>query len=188
MLAVLLSSWHLLGYRHLFGCRHLLGCLEEVQHRFDVHSKPLVHLPITFNIKPSNWGWIRYYTNKNRCNAWFQLKGTATEAGCCAQVGGTDFFLTVPIVQCNPSVTWWMGVGITMDTCCFKVQYGLLWQMKKWGVEQGNRGTCCLHFIIEIFFLQDIGTSVDFIQDSYLNHLVCFEDFKPTSISKSFSF
>lgn len=73
----------------LLFSRHLLGCLGEAQHRFDAWSKLLVHLSILFNIKASNRGWIRYYTNKNRCYTWSQPKGTAVEEGCWAQVGVT---------------------------------------------------------------------------------------------------
>lgn len=35
---------------------------------------------------------------------------------------------------------------------------------------------------------RDFGTSFKFIQDVNLNHLDCFEDFRPSSISKSRSF
>lgn len=171
----------------LLFSRHLLGCLEEALHWFDVWSKLLAHLPILFNIKASNWEWKRYYTNKNRCYTWSQPKGTAVEAGCWAQVSGThlvQLFLWYLVIQ-----QWPDGWGRNYNG-------HLLFQGAGWPAlanaevrgRAGETERACLHFIVEIFFLQDLGTSVKFIQDSYVNHLDCFEDFKPTSISKSFSF
>jgi len=72
-------------------------------------------------------------------------------------------------------------VGITVGTCCCRVQDGQLWQTQKGGVEQEKRTSLSP---IYHFFLQDLRTSVKFIQDSYLNHLDCFKDFELTSISK----
>lgn len=140
-----------------------------------------VHIPTPFNTKTSNWGCIGYFTSKNRCYNLSQPKGTAVEAGCWAEVG-TDFDCSsgkVWSICCHPSGGW------GRDYSGLLLFQGAGWQMQKWGAEQRSRES-----ISPLYHWDFFSTGFRYFcwVYSYLNPLVSFEDFKPASTFKSFSF